>query len=38
MIQNFANDPISGRRRLVGLSELDVSRDVIDFNFLTNSD
>lgn len=37
-IQNFAEDPITGRRRLVGLSELDVSRDVMDFNFITDSD
>jgi hypothetical protein len=38
MIQNFAEDSITGRRRLVGLSELDVSRDIMDFKFLTNSD
>lgn len=37
-IQNFAEDPLTGRRRLVGLSELDVSRDVMDFKFITDSD
>ena len=37
-IQNFAEDPHTGRRRLVGLSELDVSRDVMDFKFITDSD
>jgi len=29
---------MTGRRRLVGLSELDVSRDVMDFKFITDSD
>jgi len=38
MVQNFAEDTMTGRRRLVGLSELDVSRDVMDFKFMTNSD
>lgn len=38
MIQNFVDDPMSGRRRLVGLSELDVSRDVMDFKYITTSD
>jgi hypothetical protein len=38
MIQNFVEDPLSGRRRLVGLSELDVARDVMDFKFMTDSD
>ena len=38
MIQNYAEDPLSGRRRLVGLSELDVGRDVMDFKFMTDSD
>jgi len=38
MMQNFVEDPMSGRRRLVGLSELDVSRDVMDFKYITNSD
>ena len=37
-MQNFAEDTLTGRRRLVGLSELDVSRDVMDFKFMTNSD
>jgi len=38
MVQNFEDDPTTGRRRLVGLSELDVSRDVVDFKFITDSD
>jgi len=38
LVQNFEEDPISGRRRLVGLSQLDVSRDVMDFKFITDSD
>lgn len=37
-VQNFAEDSVTGRRRLVGLSELDVSRDVMDFKFITTSD
>jgi hypothetical protein len=38
VVQNFVDDPSSGRRRLVGLSELDVSRDVMDVKFITDSD
>jgi len=38
LVQNFDDDVFTGRRRLVGLSELDVSRDVMDFKFITNSD
>jgi hypothetical protein len=38
MVQNFAEDSITGRRRLVGLSELDVSRDILDFKFITTAD
>ena len=38
MIQNFVEDSVTGRRSVVGLSELDVSRDVLDFKFITDSD
>ena len=38
MVQNFVDDAVTGRRRLVGLSELDVSRDVMDVKFITTSD
>jgi len=38
MVQNFVDDPMTGRRRLVGLSELDVSRDVMGVQFITTSD
>lgn len=38
MVQNFVDDSVTGRRRLVGLSELDVSRDVMDVKFITTSD
>ena len=38
MVQNFEQDPMTGRRRLVGLSELDVSRDVMGVQFITTSD
>lgn len=38
MVQNFEEDPTTGRRRLVGLSELDVSRDVMGVQFITTSD
>ena len=37
-MQNFAEDSITGKRRLVGLSELDVSRDVMDFKYITDLD
>lgn len=38
VVQNFEDDPTTGRRRLVGLSELDVGRDVMDVKFITDSD
>jgi len=34
-IQNYEEHPITGRRQLIGLSELDVSRDIVDFVFVT---
>lgn len=37
-IQNFADCPETGRRRLLGLSELDVGRDVVSFQYVTQSD
>jgi hypothetical protein len=38
VVHNFEDDPFTGRRRLVGLSELDVGRDVMDVKFITDSD
>jgi hypothetical protein len=37
-VQNYEVCPITKRRRLVGLSELDVSRDIMDVSFVTVSD
>jgi hypothetical protein len=37
-IQNYEEDPYTGKRMLVGLAELDVSRDVMDFSFITDAD
>jgi hypothetical protein len=37
-IQNFKNHPVTGRRQLIGVSQLDVSRDILDFDFVTESD
>jgi hypothetical protein len=37
-VQNFDDDTVTGKRRLVGLSELDVSRDVMDFKYITDLD
>ena len=37
-VQHFATCPATNKRRLVGLSELDVSRDLIDVSFVTVSD
>lgn len=38
VVQNFVDDPVTGKRRLVGLSELDVSRDVMDLKYITDLD
>lgn len=37
-LQNFEICKDTGKRRLVGLSELDVSRDILDVTFVTVSD
>jgi hypothetical protein len=37
-IQNFEINPSTGKRQLLGLSELDVSRDVVDLSFVTETD
>ena len=37
-IMNYHVNSQTGKRRLIGLSELDVTRDVMDFTFVTNSD
>ena len=37
-IQNFGTCPSTGNRRLLGLSELDVSRDIMSVNLVTVSD
>ena len=38
LLQRFDTCPATNKRRLVGLSELDVSRDVLDVTFVTLSD
>jgi len=38
LVENFDEDPSTGRRRLVGLSELDAGRDLVDFSFVTDGD
>lgn len=37
-VQNFVDHPVSGKRQLIGVSELDVSRDVVDLTFITETD
>lgn len=37
-IQNYLTDPVTKKRRLIGLSELDVTRDIVDFTFVTTAD
>ena len=37
-VQSFDTCPVTHRRKLVGLSELDVSRDILDVTFVTVSD
>ena len=37
-LQNFEICKVTDKRRLVGLSELDVSRDILDVTFVTKSD
>jgi len=37
-IQNFYDHPVTGKRQLIGVSELDVSRDVVDLTFITETD
>ena len=37
-VQNFETCPISGKRRLIGLSELDVGRDVVKLKYFTRTD
>ena len=32
------NHPITGKRQLLGLAELDVTRDVVSLDFVTNTD
>lgn len=38
LVQSFSTCPVTQKRRLVGLSELDVSRDIMDVTFVTQSD
>lgn len=37
-IQNFVEHPVTGKRQLVGVAELDVTRDVVSLDFVTNTD
>jgi hypothetical protein len=37
-VQNFYEHPVTGKRQLLGVSELDVSRDVVDLSFITETD
>jgi len=37
-IQNFYEHPVTGKRQLLGVSELDVQRDVMDLQFITETD
>lgn len=37
-IQNFIEHPVTGKRQLVGVAELDVTRDVVSLDFVTNTD
>lgn len=37
-IQNFYDHPTTGKRQLLGVSEIDVSRDVVDLTFITETD
>jgi hypothetical protein len=37
-VQNFYEHPVTGKRQLIGVSELDVSRDVVDLSFITETD
>jgi len=37
-IQNYEEHPVTGRRVLIGLTELDVQRDVVDLSFITETD
>lgn len=37
-VQNFYDHPVTGKRQLIGVSELDVSRDVVDLSFITETD
>ena len=37
-VQNFIDHPVTGRRQLLGVSELDVQRDVVDLTFITETD
>lgn len=37
-VQNFETCPSTGKRRLLGLSELDVGRDVVKLKYVTKTD
>ena len=37
-VQNYETCPTSGKRRLIGLSELDVGRDVVKLKYFTETD
>ena len=37
-IQNFKVHPVTKQRQLIGVSQLDVNRDIVDFDFVTESD
>lgn len=34
-VENFSTCSVTGKRKLIGLSELDVSRDIVDFVYVT---
>lgn len=37
-VKNFYDHPVTGKRQLLGVSELDVQRDVVDLTFITETD
>jgi len=37
-VTNFFDHPVTGKRQLLGVSELDVQRDVVDLTFITETD
>lgn len=37
-MQNYVDHPVTGKRMLVGLAQIDVQRDLMDVNFITTAD